>query len=105
MHGRALASGDTQAHEQISEAAGTGREGFLARDCETGCFRLLGEAETDRLLEGRAVKAAPELELVDTQDLRKALGMEAEKRETELEEREPTLADDPDGCDPYNSAQ
>ena len=96
---------DRQAHEQISEAASTGREGFLARDRETGCFRLLSEAETDRLLEGRAPEAAPELGLVDTQVLRKALGIEAEKRATEPEAPEPMLADDTGGCDPYNSAK
>lgn len=116
-HVRAIVdSGDEDKINEISLIARTGPQGVLIQDCSDGHFGVLESASLDKLLQdpdapvvresdelATAVSAAEpddDLELMDTQILRKILLSEGK-----IEQLEPEESEQNEGVDPYDTAK
>ena len=108
-----IASGDADKINEISAIAREGKQGVLIKDCNDGRFSVLKSDNFDKLLQepdapvvresdeeapaGSEANSGDELELMDTQILRKVLVTESKVDKLDPEESE--------GFNPYDTAK
>lgn len=109
-------SGDEDKIDEISRIARTGPQGVLIQDCSDGHFDVLESGSLDELLQdpnapvvrepdeqataAGAAELDDDLELMDTQILKKILVSEGK-----IEQLEPEEPEENEGVDPYDTAK